>query len=285
MGFSIMPRRNYFLQQVISGIEDAASQHNNITLLRSVAPTEFDPLSGYMDFLLEEKVDLLIDFSLDFENSVFISERLNAAGLKILSVDNPIPGAIYFGAMISQAGIIAGDHAAQLIHEHWNGALDHIIVLTHDYHDSRIDLRTTSTITTLNKSMKRQPKVSRIYWKHNDAESVKDPDLFLNAAVPSEKCLIIPSDLEILIESYEIIIKNRNNINTLIISQNYSPLLEENVIHANSPLLGYVSYHPERYGKEIINLALKMLNNENINQMNYTEHEWIPNAKHPWYRK
>ena len=283
VGLSVMPRHNYFLQQVISGIEDNASQHKNITLLRSAASTDFDSLSRYLDFLIKEKVDLLIDFSLDFEHSVYISERLNEEGLKVLSVDNPIPGAIYYGAMNSQAGTIAGNHAAQLIHQNWDGSLDHIIVLAHDYKDSRIDLRITSTITTLNQKLNEHPRVSTIYWKKNEQESVRALENILSSTTGSERCLFIPSDLKILLESYDTIEKMRSQENTIIISQNYSPLLEENAIHENSPLLGYVSYHPENYGKHIIDLTLKILNNEDINQMNYTEHEWIPNEKHPWY--
>jgi hypothetical protein len=50
-------------------------------------------------------------------------------------------------------------------------------------------------------------------------------------------------------------------------------------------LIGSVGYRPEDYGKNVMELAQKMLNHEKIEQMNYTRHEWIPNPQHHWYKK
>ncbi len=72
-----------------------------------------------IDALIQEQPDLIIDFSLNFETSIYMTERCATSGIPFISIDNPSFGAVYFGANNQEAGEIAGTMAAEKIMEKW----------------------------------------------------------------------------------------------------------------------------------------------------------------------
>ncbi|MGD8113340.1 MAG: hypothetical protein ACQEWA_00400, partial [Sphaerochaetaceae bacterium] len=104
--------------------------------------------------------------------------------------------------------------------------------------------------------------------------------IHLMKSIPKDdKMLIMAFNLRQLLASYKLILEHRDIKNTIIVGQNYTKQIEELLKQGESPLLGCVHYNPENYGSQILDLALRMLQNIEVDARNYTELTWIDKSK------
>lgn len=81
------------------------------------------------ELLIREGVDLVIEFQTDEAVAPAIASAYNRAGIPMIAIDIPHPGATYFGANNCEAGLLAGRHLARWAKQHWEGPADEILVL------------------------------------------------------------------------------------------------------------------------------------------------------------
>jgi ribose transport system substrate-binding protein len=81
------------------------------------------------EVLIEAKVDVAIEFQRIADVAGRLSDKFQAAGIPLIAVDNPHPGAIYFGADNYKAGRIGGLHLGRWAVQHWAGKVDEIILV------------------------------------------------------------------------------------------------------------------------------------------------------------
>jgi len=62
------------------------------------------------DVLVREKVDLVIEFQTDEHVAPIVAAKYRAAGIPMVALEIPHPGATYFGANNYEAGLIGGRH-------------------------------------------------------------------------------------------------------------------------------------------------------------------------------
>jgi len=129
IGVLISNRRNYFIQAVQNSLLEATSVINSVSLVTRECDGDYNSTINNLNILLEERVDLIIDYSLCMESLMYVGERCLSSKIRLISVDYMAPGAIYFGADNALAGKIAGDRAAEYINAHWQGKLQHLLVL------------------------------------------------------------------------------------------------------------------------------------------------------------
>src|SRR5437763_4161915 len=81
------------------------------------------------DLLVREKVDLAIEFQTDEEVAPIVAAKYREANIPMIAIDIPHPGATYYGANNYEAGLIGGRYLARWVKEHWQSAIDEIILL------------------------------------------------------------------------------------------------------------------------------------------------------------
>src|SRR3954467_4645451 len=81
------------------------------------------------ELLVREKVDLAIEFQTDEEVAPIVAEKYREAGIPMIAIDIPHPGATYYGANNYEAGLIGGRYLGRWVKEHWHSELDEIILL------------------------------------------------------------------------------------------------------------------------------------------------------------
>src|SRR3954453_6960581 len=62
------------------------------------------------DVLVREKVDLVIEFQTDEHVAPIVASKYRQAGIPLIAIEVPHPGATYFGANNYEAGLIGGRH-------------------------------------------------------------------------------------------------------------------------------------------------------------------------------
>lgn len=276
IGFLVNKDRNYFVQAVHNSLLEATATCKSVSLVIRECDGDYTSAVQALNLLLQENIDLVIDYSLCMESLMYIGEKCLAHDIRLISVDYMAPGSIYFGADNASAGRIAGEHASLYINEHWNSSVDHLLVLGKYGYEPITKLRISSALEHLQKSVSRLPDtIHTIEWGHPEVNPTQELVRLLKQTPKDEPMLILAFNLRHLLASYDLILQYRESNNTIIVGHNYTKQIEELMKIGNSPILGCVHYNPEAYGQNIMDLALRLLEGGTVQQRNYTNLTWI----------
>src|SRR5215471_19010943 len=81
------------------------------------------------DVLVREKVDLVIEFQTDEHVAPIVAAKYREAGIPLVAIEVPHPGATYFGANNYEAGLIGGRYLGRWAKQAWQGAVAQIMML------------------------------------------------------------------------------------------------------------------------------------------------------------
>ncbi len=129
IGFANLSEDIAFTQLVREGIERKAAEMGNIELV--LADNKLDgatALSNTENFITQG-VDGIIHFQTDQAFGNVIMARARKAGIPVIAIDIPMPGAVFFGADNYYAGQLAGEALAAWVNENWDGSADAMLVL------------------------------------------------------------------------------------------------------------------------------------------------------------
>lgn len=117
-----------FAAEITRGLRGAASRCG-VDLL--IATNEIDGLRTLdnVDEMLAAKVDVLIEFNQYAKLGSAISERCRKAGIPLIAVAFPLPGATNFGVDVLRAGLDGGRALACEVMTRWHGEIDLALLL------------------------------------------------------------------------------------------------------------------------------------------------------------
>ncbi|WP_238398639.1 helix-turn-helix domain-containing protein [Edaphobacter sp. 12200R-103] len=81
------------------------------------------------EIFVREQVDLVIEFQTNQQSASVVASKLMEAGIPIIAIEIPHPGAAYYGANNYRAGLIGGHALARACMREWNGAVDEVLLL------------------------------------------------------------------------------------------------------------------------------------------------------------
>jgi ribose transport system substrate-binding protein len=277
IGFLVNKDRNYFFVQAVhNSLLEATAACKSVSLVIRECSGDYASTVETLNLLLDEQVDLIIDYSLCMESLMYIGEKCLSRNVKLISVDYMAPGAIYFGADNAKAGTIAGEQASRYIHNHWQSKLDHLLVLAKYGYEPITKLRISSALEQIEKSITTLPdSVHTIEWGHPQKDPTQELVKLLKETPKEENMLILAFNLRHLLSSHDLILQYRECENTIIVGHNYTKQIEELMKIGKSPILGCVHYNPEEYGEKIMDIALHLLEGGDVQLRNYTNLTWI----------
>ena len=277
IGFANLTERMPFALQVRLGLEQAAAAQKNVQLL--IRDNDLDRRRALenVDWFIAQGVDLVIEFQIDAEAGNIIMDRFRQAGIPVIAVDIPLPGAIFFGADNYRAGYLAGEGLGRWIEAHWGGSFDLLLGL--------VDARAGTT------------PASRLQGGRDGLEAVL-------GAIPNDRVMTLPcptlmheaeammrDQLTRLPRTARIAMLAPNDDVALgalaafeaagcldrvaAVGQNADRLGRAALQRTGFPFVGSTSYAPENYGSRLINLALKILRGEPAPPALYLEHTFI----------
>jgi ABC-type sugar transport system substrate-binding protein len=231
------------------------------------------------------RVDLLIEYNADAEANAEIARRLAAAAIPALALVEPLPGAPLYGPDNRAAGRIAGHALGDFAVETWPdeqvlGVLigdladpgpavsDRVQGITEGVHESLPALKLASLDTG------GQPVRA-------DALLAK----FLQTQ-RGERLLIAALDDLAAVYAKNAVEMNRRQSDCIIVSQGLDPNIhggatEKKEIDPNnrgSVVLGSVAYYMDRYGYDVLPLALRLLAGEALPPRTVTQHKLVTAA-------
>jgi ribose transport system substrate-binding protein len=228
---------------------------------------------------IERKVDLFIGYNPDLEVNAQIGRRLRAAGVRALAVNYPIPGAPLYTADNLTAGGIAGHALGDFARQNWSGQ-NVVAVIVGDMGDVRpiIADRIQGVVAGMQREL---PDVipTRLDTSGNPARVEGLLGKFLRAQAGRKLLVAALDDASALRAKTAIEVAGRMG-DCIIVSHGVdrsvhggsSDKKELDPNNRGSILLGSVAFFLDRYGYEVLPIALRMLTGEQVPLRIATKH-------------
>jgi ribose transport system substrate-binding protein len=262
-----------FAVDVRRSLEAAAQQHG-IDLILADNALSAEKALQIADNLVNQDIDLLIEYQLDASASNRIANRFQQRTIPIIAVDIPIVGATYFGVNNYLAGHMAGEALGVWIQEHWQGHYDYLLVLEEKRAGALPAARIQGQLEGLREIVESHPKQTFYVDSGNTSEISYQHGLeTLQALGPARLAVLSFNDdaaLGALRAVQELTWKD-----VAIVGQGADRMVRSELRKADSPIIGSTAFHPEKYGEKILELAFKLLRGEVVPPAVYTEHTFI----------
>jgi ABC-type sugar transport system substrate-binding protein len=228
---------------------------------------------------IARKVDLLIEYNADAEANAEVARKLKAAAIPVLAVNYPVPGAPLYAADNTAAGQIAGKALGEFGKQSWADQVV-VAVIAGDLGDPAAYLpqRVQGIIDGLYKNLP-GVAVTRLDTSGNPIRLDGLLSKFLVSHARS-KVLVATLDDSTALAAKGAIERAGRIGDCVIVSQGLDHSVhgganEKKEIDPNnrgSLILGSVAYYIDRYGYEVLPLAIKMLRGERIPERTSTRH-------------
>jgi len=228
------------------------------------------------DLLVRERVDLAIEFQTDETAAAVVSAKYRDAGIPMIAIDIPHPGATYYGANNYEAGLIGGRYIGRWVKEHWQSEIDEIIMLELQRAGSLPRMRLSGMLVGLNTVLPSAAKCQLTYVDGDgdlgrSFEAVRRHLRSTRARRQVVGAINDPSALGALRAFQE---AGREE-HCAIMGQNASPEGRAELRQPKTRMIGSVAYFPEKYGDGLIQLSLDILNQRPVPPAVFVEHKLV----------
>jgi len=205
-----------------------------------------------------------------------ISSKFLEANIPVIAIDIPHPGATYFGANNYQAGLIGGRALGLWAKNNWDSTIEEVVQMELPLAGPLPQLRITGMMAGLSEVL---PRIERVPVVRLDGKGVFERSLSVVRRhlqrIPSRRTLVVaindPSALGALRAFEE---AGRSHL-AAVIGQNAIKEAREELRRPDTRLIGTVAYFPERYGEELIPLAVSILQKKPVPSTVFLKHPLI----------
>jgi ribose transport system substrate-binding protein len=231
------------------------------------------------DRFVREGVDLVMDFQLFADIVDSVAAKFSAAGIPLIAIDNPHPGAIYFGADNYRAGHIAGTHLGRWAATNWHGLVDEVLLLGASVGGPVLEARLLGIADGITAAL---PHAGEIPQVRHDVKGQFDEALEVVRKHLRRTCashilagtINDPAALGALLAFREFGAEDR----CAIVGQGAVAEARHEMRRSDTRLVGSVAYFPETYGERLMRLAREMLNGAPVPSAIFTQHQIVTAA-------
>jgi ribose transport system substrate-binding protein len=227
--------------------------------------------------MVEEKVDLAIEFQLFEQVAPVISDIFSRAGIPLISLVNPHHGTVYFGVNNYRAGLSAGIALAEHAIAHWKSQVDAILLLESPLAGRTAHSRIVGVLRGLEERLGPMPESAIHHLDGGGDKTISKAVVskFLKSTRSPKKILIVGINDESAIGAVEATNAAPGSREIVIVGHGGSQDILEVIADPNSPCIGVVSFHAERYGPDFMNFALPIIQGKSAPTGHYVPHEFI----------
>src|SRR5215213_7561749 len=274
-GYAAQGTDYQFSKEVSTGLQRAAAAQG-IELI--CVDNRYNPKVAQRnaDILVREKVDLVIEFQTDEHVAPIVAAKYREANIPLIAIEVPHPGATYFGANNYEAGLIGGRYLGRWAKQHWHSGVDEIVLVQLDRAGSLPRMRVTGMLVGM-KEVFPALETCKVTWIDGDGKlgdtfekmrrhlRTSRARRFLAGAIND------PSALGALRAFQE---AGRTD-SCAIMGQNASPEGRAELREPGTRLVGSVAYFPEKYGEQILAVALDILHRRPVPPAVFVKHQLV----------
>jgi len=270
------PGEDYlFAREVIESVQRAAKAAGVEIIL---ADNRYNPKIALRnaDVLIREGIDLAMEFQTDESVAPVIAAKYREAAVPLIAIEIPHPGATFYGANNYEAGLIAGRYIARWAKRSWPEAVEEIVMLDLPRAGAVPAARITGMITGIKHVLRYAESIPVTHLngdgKFGDSFEIVRRHLRFSKSKHTLVGAINDTSALGALRAFEE--AGRSN-QCAVVGQNASPEARIELRKLSSSLVGSVSYFPERYGDDLIPLALDILNRKHVPPAVFIKHRMI----------
>lgn len=208
--------------------------------------------------LAEQKVDLAIEFQVHERIGPQLSAIYEKAGIPVIAIEIPQPGATFFGIDNYSVGQIAGKALIKAAQRHWHGEIDELLLLDLEVAGSLPHLRISAAESTVRKALPGTYQVLHLDSRGEMERSFELVRRHLHFS-PRRKTLICGvNDLAVLGAIRAFTEVGRSEL-CLALGVGALPEARRELRSPQTRMIGSIATFPERYGENLVQLALDIL--------------------------
>lgn len=275
IGYADQDQSSSFSKEVFDGLVRAC-QNAQIELI--MVDNRRDPKSAVKNAerLIREHVDLAVEFQIDGRTAPAVASKFRSAGIPLIAIDVPHPGAIYFGADNYAGGLMAGRHLGQFTKHQWQSSVDEIVLLEIARAGSLIRMRTDAMLDGIKELIPISKKwpVVRLDAKGEFRAALDCVRKYLRTS-RAKRVLLGAANDPMALGALRAFQECGRSANCAVAGQNAEPEARAELRQPGTRLVGTVAYFPERYGEMIIRLATDVLLGKNVTPATFTPHQLV----------
>jgi ribose transport system substrate-binding protein len=275
LGYAALGQDTSFAREVGAGLAQAA-EAAQVELVAVDNRYDAKIALRNADHLIREGVDLVIEFQADEAVAPAIASKYLEAQIPMIAIDIPHPGATYFGANNYEAGLIGGRHLGRWANKHWEGAVDEVIMLEISRAGSVPQARIRGMLAGIHETLRR-PNASPTIHIDGDGQfgaSLKAVRKHLRESKARHILIGAATDPSALGALRALEEAGRAN-DCAVVGQNAEPEGRAELRELRTRLIGSVAFFPERYGTDVIRLALDILGRKATPPAVFIKHQLI----------
>ncbi len=227
--------------------------------------------------LVAEGVDVAIEFQRHEDAAPVIADIFATAGIPTIAVHIPQPGAVYFGADNYRAGWTAGVALAEFAKTRWQDPAELLLLLDIPQGGMATQSRMTGVLRGLESTAGPFPadRVVRV-----DGRGIREASRAITEAILRDRphlrrILVAAASDESALGAVDALRQAGLALGSAVVGHDGEADAVREVVRPGSPFIGTVAFFPERYGRGLISLVLRLLQGEPIAPFHYIEHELI----------
>lgn len=228
------------------------------------------------DILIKERVDLVLEYQTYERVAPALASKFLEANIPVIAIEIPHPGATYFGANNYKAGLIGGRALGRWARDHWEGKVEQLLLLELPIAGSLLELRITGLVDGLRAEL---PSIVNVPVVHlngrGDFEEVLEAIRQYLRRAPARRTLIGTVNDICALAALRGFDEAGASQKCAVVGQNAIRETRNELRRPNTRLIGTVAYFPERYGDEIISLAIAILQKKSVPSAVFVKHQLI----------
>lgn len=275
IGYAAQGHDYQFSKEVTSGLERAAAAEG-IELI--CVDNRYNPKVAQRnaDVLVREKVDLVIEFQTDEQVAPIVAAKYRDANIPLIAIEIPHPGATYYGANNYEAGLIGGRYLGRWARQQWQASVDEIVLVALERAGSLPKMRLTGMLVGMKETCPQLEKCTVTYLDGDGKLGHTFEAMRRHLRSSKARRFLVgaindPSALGALRAFQE---AGRAEWSA-IMGQNASPEGRMELRERGTRLIGSVAYFPEKYGSDLVSVALDILHRRAVPPAVFVKHQLV----------
>lgn len=213
--------------------------------------------------LVDQRVDLAIEFQVYERIGLQLSAIYEKASIPVIAIEIPQPGAVFFGIDNYNVGQLAGKALVKAAQQHWQGAIDELLMLDLEIAGSLPHLRVSGAESAVRKSLTGSYQILHLDSRGEMERSFELVRRHMQFS-PKRRTLICGvNDLAVLGALRAFAEVGRSEY-CLALGVGAFPEARQELRSPQTRMIGSIATFPERYGDHLIQMALDLLHRKPV---------------------
>lgn len=224
--------------------------------------------------LIAERVDVAVEFQTFANVAPMVSALFQNAGIPLIAVEIPHPGATFYGVDNYRVGVVAGHALARWAKEQWQGRAEQLLLLGLEIAGPLPQLRLSGAENSLREALPALAHIRHIDSRGEFLRSFEMVRKHLRRSRPMKTLIIGVNDPAVLgaLRAFE---ESGRSPHCAAIGLGAIPEARAELRRPGTRMIGSVAFFPERYGEDLVRLAVDVLQRRHVPPAVYARFQLI----------